>query len=223
MLRTIAVISTLLISTSAMAEAIKAPMPPVQTPSTPMGEKKFDGFVYEPKDSDLVFGKDNAPVVMVEYASLSCPHCAKFYKENFHELEKKYFEPGKVKLVYRDYPLNQPALEAAQMVHCAKKEMHSNYLKVLFSTQEKWAYDVNYHESLAGIAALGGMDRKTFDTCIANKDIQSAILLTYQEARGKFGVTSTPSIYINGTQLKGSHSLDSVVKALETELVKIGK
>jgi protein-disulfide isomerase len=138
-------------------------------------------------------------------------------------LQKQYIETGKVKLVYRNFPLNQPAMEAAQMVQCADKDTRPIYLKVLFTTQEKWAYDASFREALAGIAVLGGMERTKFDECIANKDIQSDVLLVYQEAREKFRATSTPALFLGDGIIKGNTSFATVSKALDEALAALPK
>lgn len=241
MIRLISALTAVLLSTSALAETAEAPK--VETPKAEAAKAdaaKTDAttgaqaaaskevvplkeFTYVPKDSDVVFGKEDAPVTLVEYASLSCPHCAAFYIDVFPELKRKYIDTGKVKLVYRNFPLNQPAMEAAQMLACADKESRATYIKVLFTTQPKWAYDVNYHESLAGIAVLGGMDRKKFDDCIANKDGQTNILLIYQEAKDTFKVSSTPTLFVGSEQIKGNHSVASVSKALDAALAAAAK
>lgn len=181
-------------------------------------EKLMEGYSYEPKDIDIVYGDDKATITVVEYASLSCPHCQAFYKDVFPLLQKNYIDTGKIKLVFRNFPLNQPAMDAGQMVLCADKESRATFMKVLFSTQEKWAYDVNYREAIAGIAALGGMERKKFDACMANKELQDKILLGYQEARTNFKVVSTPTIFIANDMLKGSHSYEMVSKAIDEAL-----
>lgn len=227
MIRTFAVALSLLVSTAALAEEAKtdaAAKPAAAAPTAaPAATVEAKTFVYEPKDTDVVYGSDNAPLTLVEYASLSCSHCSAFYREVFPELKTKYIDTGKVKLVYRNYPLNQPALEAAQMVQCADKDARPAYLKVLFNTQEKWAYDSTFRESLAGIAVLGGMDRKKFDECLKNNDIQAAILLVYQEARDAYKVTSTPSLFLGSQQIKGNHNFASVSKALDDALAAAPK
>lgn len=183
----------------------------------------LNAFKYEPKDSDVVYGKDDAPVTMVEYASYSCSHCGQFYKEVFPTLEKNYIETGKLRLVFRSFPLNQPALDAAQMVHCSDKAQRQSYVKVLFNTQEKWAYDVSYRESLAGIAVLGGMERSKFDACLADKEVQSAVLLVYQEAQTTFKVDATPTLFLGSEIIKGDHSLATVVRAVDKALAAAAK
>jgi protein-disulfide isomerase len=180
-------------------------------------------FAYVPKESDIVYGKDDAPLTIVEYASYSCSHCGAFYKDVFPLLQKEYIDTGKLKLVFRSFPLNQPALEAAQMVQCADKSNRATYVKVLFNTQEKWAYDANFRESLAGIAVLGGMERSKFDECIASKDVQNNVLVAYQEAQAQFKVDSTPTIFLNNEIIKGDHSIDIMRRALEKALLGTAK
>ncbi len=231
MIRTLATLSFLLASTTSVwaetaeKHADKAAEKPAEAAAKAEGKDAKSGeiatlgaFKYEPKDSDVVYGKDDAPLTLVEYASYSCSHCGQFYKEVFPTLQKDYIDTGKLRLVFRSFPLNQPALDASHMVYCAEPGQRQSYVKVLFNTQDKWAYDVSYREALAGIAVLGGMERSKFDACLANKDVQSAVLLVYQEAQAQFKVTATPTLYLNNEIIKGDHSLAAVTRAIDKAL-----
>ena len=175
----------------------------------------------------MVTGKADAPVTIVEYASLSCPHCADFYVHTLPELTKKYIDTGKVKLVYRDYPLNEPALKGAELVQCADPDRREAYVKVLFTTQLKWAYDAGYRDALSNIAVLGGMDRLQFEACMNNKAVEKIVLNVAKEAQDDYRVTSTPTFFINGElEYKGDHDVASLWRmvdnaALATEKKKI--
>lgn len=180
-------------------------------------------FEYVAKPSDLVMGEDKAPVTVVEYASLSCPHCAHFYSKVFVDIKKKYIDTGKVRFVYRNYPLNESALRAAQMVECADPERRHAFVKVLFATQDKWAFDIAFKDNLANIAALGGMDRKAFDACMSNKDVEATVLEVAKEAQDVYKISSTPTFFINGEQEKGDLGLESMSKSIDAALAKAGK
>jgi protein-disulfide isomerase len=205
---------------SAVSNAKPSPAIDALTPS-PAEEAK--PFVYIPKPSDVVYGKDNAPVVMVEYASLSCPHCAHFYTDALPDLTKKYIDTGKVKLVYRNYPLNDPALKAAELVQCAPADQRHTFIKVLFTTQQKWAYDNNYRDSLGNIAALGGIDRESFETCMRNKKLEKSIGAVEMEAENDYKIHSTPSFFINGALHNGPHDAPSLSKDIDAALAKAGQ
>lgn len=196
---------------------------PAASEKPPAEIAKLGEFKYEPKDSDIVYGSKDAPLTMVEYASFSCSHCSAFYRDVFPEIQKNYIDTGKLKMVFRSFPLNQPALDAAKMVSCADNSLRPTYVKVLFNTQDKWAYDVSFRESLAGIAVLGGMERKKFDECLASKEVENSVLLTYQEAQAQFKVTSTPTLFLGNEIVKGDHSFDTVRRALDKALAALPK
>jgi len=163
------------------------------------------------KKTDLVIGNKKAPVTIVEYASMSCTHCAAFHNNTFDEINKKYIETGKVKFVFRDFPLDEPALRGAMMARCAGKESVENFLKftkVMFSTQSNWAPKKNYLEILSNIGKLGGMKGEEFEACIADTKLENSILEGKFEAVNVLDVRSTPTFFINGIMHKGSRDLD---------------
>jgi len=203
--------------TAAPLSGAKPPSVPVadQTPPKP--------FVYAPKNTDVVTGKGDVPVTIVEYASLSCPHCSHFFLHVLPDITAKYIDAGKAKLVYRDFPLNDPALKAAELVQCADPSQRHAFVKVLFSTQMKWAYDSSYREALSNIAVLGGIDRLKFESCMNNKSIEKAILNVAKEASDDYHINSTPTFYINGTEYKGDRDTASMSKVIDAELAKAVK
>jgi protein-disulfide isomerase len=176
--------------------------------------------IYTPKDSDIVSGKDSAPVTIVEYASLSCPHCSHFFLKELPALTTKYIDTGKMRLVFRNYPLNDPALKAAELVQCAPADSRHAFIKVLFDTQLKWAYDANYRDALSNVAMLGGIDRLKFESCMNNKAIEKTIIAVAKEAADVYHVNSTPSFFINGTPYKGTYDSLTMGKAIDAAAAK---
>lgn len=167
------------------------------------------------KKDDIVMGSESAPVTIIEYASLSCTHCASFYTNSFDDLKKKYIDTGKVRFVYRDFPLNLPALHAAMMIQCAPKERAEKFIKVTFSTQNNWAPKKDYLEILSNISKLGGMTGKEFDTCIANKELEDKITQERFEASKVLDVRATPSFFINGIAYTGAHNLEGISAVID--------
>lgn len=166
------------------------------------------------RPDDIPLGKDDAPVTVIEYASLSCPHCAHFNKDVLPEIEKKYIETGKVKFIYREYPLNEPALKAALVARCAGKDKFHTFTKVLFSTQEKWAFNNNFREPLEKIALLGGMTKEAFAACMDDK-AQEKVILGIMKAAADAGINSTPSFIINGAVQPGARDLASMAAIID--------
>lgn len=172
-----------------------------------------------------VFGDKNAPVLFIEYASLSCPHCADFSREAFEKLKAEYIDSGKVKFVFRHFPLNQPALVAAMLTECqavdgidAADEKYFSTLKVLFKTQDTWAFDDKFSEKLSAIAQLEGMSADRFQKCISDKSLQEKILRERMEAGKSLQLRSTPSFFINGQISEGFVDYKSLKKVIDEKL-----
>src|SRR5256885_15632799 len=122
---------------------------------------------------DRILGNPDAPITIVEYASLTCPHCAHFANEVLPELKKKWIDTGKAKLVLRDYPLDEPALRAAMIARCAPPDRFYAYVDTLFAAQEKWVMAKDYRDALARLVKLGGMSREEFDNCLKNTTLET--------------------------------------------------
>lgn len=176
--------------------------------------------------SELYLGEKNAPVTIIEYASLSCPHCAAFYEKAYQKLYKKYIKTGKVKFVYRDFPLNQPALAGAVVAVCKSEEVEAenraesyyNFIKALFKNQDSWAFDENFIKKLESIALLDGMSKIKFDECIDDKKLQEKILKARLAAAKSLNLRSTPTFFINNTKIEGFIDYKTLKKAIEKQL-----
>jgi protein-disulfide isomerase len=175
-------------------------------------------FVYRAKTSDVVTGKADAPVTIVEYASLSCPHCSHFFINTLPQLATKYIDTGKAKLVFRSFPLNDPALKAAELVQCVPAESREAFVKVLFKEQMKWAYETNYRAALSTIAVMGGFDALKFEACMNDKEVEKTVLGVAKEAQDDYRVTSTPTFFVNGEMEKGMHDLATLGKMIDFNL-----
>lgn len=164
---------------------------------------------------ELYLGNKYAPVLMIEYASLSCPHCAHFHSDVLEKLLPKYIETGKLKYVFRDFPLNKQAFDAAKLTHCAPDDKYYGFVKALFKSQENWAFSKDYTEILKSIAKLGGIPAEAFEECMNNKEIEDKILDVQKEAVDILEVKSTPTIFINGHHYKGGNDYGKVAKFID--------
>ena len=185
-------------------------------------DSKLDTEVLKVHPTDIALGDHNALVTIVEYSSLSCPHCAHFHETVLPDLDKEFITPGKVRLVIRHFPLNAPALKAAEIVECAGQAGldRANFIKVLFDLQPKWAYDENYLKSLKQIALVGGLDSAGFDSCVADKLLETKILATRKEGEEKLHIDGTPAFFVNGVHLKGTPDLDNFRAAIKDAAAK---
>lgn len=155
-------------------------------------------------------GNPNAPIKVYEYFSLNCPHCAEFATHALPKVIDAYIKPGKVFYIFKDFPLNQDALMAAQVARSLPAKDYFPFISELFRTQFQWAYAPNlktkqdYADALFRYAALAGMDRKTFDAALNNAKLRAFILDELNSAEKKYNVNSTPTFIINGRKREGA-------------------
>ena len=159
------------------------------------------------QEGDMVLGDANAPVTLIEYSSLSCPHCARHHESVLPEIKKQYIDTGKVKLIMRDFPLNGPAMQAAMLAYCVSPLAYWSMVDQLFATQSAWVND-NSGPALAAIAATAGINDQDFQTCLANDAVRQKILTTREQADKVFGVRSTPTFVVNGIVIEGGKPFD---------------
>jgi len=157
---------------------------------------------------DIVVGSANAPNTIVEYASMTCPHCAQFQTEVFPQVKAKYIDTGKARYILREFPLDNLAAAAFMLARCSGNDRYYPMVDALFSTQESWAVPgVDAKDKLLQIARQAGMSKDEFDKCLTDKELFSKIVQVRQIANDKFQVDSTPTFFINGKRLKGDHQL----------------
>jgi protein-disulfide isomerase len=147
---------------------------------------------------DRIMGDPNAPVEIIEYSSLTCPHCQNFHLNVLPALKKKYIDTGKVKLIYRDFPFDRFGLMAAVLARCAPPNRYFQFLDVLFQNQERWSKDPNPGAALVRIGKLGGLSENDFQACMSNKQLVDGLIQMRLDANKRFDVTATPTFVING-------------------------
>jgi protein-disulfide isomerase len=166
---------------------------------------------------DRVLGHANAPITIVEYASMTCPHCAHFAGEVLPDLKKKWIDSGKVKLVLRDFPLDDEAVHASMIARCAPPDRFYAYVDTFFSNQEKWVTATDYQAALTRLAELGGMSKDEVAKCLADKTLENNVLASRLAAANQLNVNSTPTFFINGTKFTGAPTVaefDQVLSGL---------
>ena len=195
----------------ALAQAPKpaapAPAPAQPAPAAPANPLAVTA-------DDRVLGKADAPITIIEYGSLTCPHCAAFSVEEMPKLMEKWITPGKVKLVFRPFPRDQVDLHVETVVLCAAPDRFYPFVDTYFASQEQWIAASDYKTALGRIALLGGMSKSTFDSCYDNKAIQDKLLGSARTAREQLGVDSTPTFFINGKKFDGTPTVDGMEAVL---------
>lgn len=166
--------------------------------------------------ADRAMGDEKAPVTVEEYASLTCSHCAHFSKTTFDKFKEKYIDTGKVRYIYRDYPLNGPALEASMVARCLPAERYFQFVKFLFETQNEWAFGNDYREKLKKDASLLGLGNEAYDACVANNAIKDRLGEVMQKANKDHGIEATPTFIVNGREkLSGARDLPDFEKIID--------
>ena len=163
---------------------------------------------------DRILGNPEAPITIVEYASLTCPHCAHFANDVLPEIKKAWIDTGKAKLVLRDFPLDEPALRAAMIARCAPPDRYYAFADTFFAAQEKWVRSPDYREALARLVKLGGMGKEEFDTCLKNTELENKIVEGRLKATQELEVNSTPTFFVNGSKLAGAPTAEEFEKLL---------
>ena len=158
---------------------------------------------------DHVLGDPNAPVTMIEYASLTCPHCAHFNTQILPDVKKKWIDTGKVKLIYRDFPLDQVAAKAAQIAECAPKDRYFGVIDLIFAGQQSWATASDPIAALAKPLRIAGLGEAEIKECLANEAMSNAVVADLQTGQ-TLGVNSTPTLIINGQLYPGARSVEEL-------------
>ena len=160
-------------------------------------------------EKDFVIGNEDAKITIIEYASLSCSHCADFHVNTLETLKKEYIDTGKVKMVFRDYPFNYPALLGSMVLRCIPENYRYDYMNALFKLQTDWVNKKNKKtiQELYKIMQSGGMTKDQYDACIYNTELENEILKGVMEAQNQFNIKSTPSFIIDGKLIEGNKSI----------------
>ena len=172
-----------------------------------------------PPLGDRALGKDDAPVTIVEYASMTCPHCAHFHETTYPELKKRYIDTGKVRFIFREFPLDPLAAGASMLARCADKDKFYPLIETLFQQQRQWAVEKPIPQLMA-IAKQAGMSEQTFNACLSDQKMLDAMQAEQKRATDKFGVNSTPTLFINGKKQVGGVVDRGLAKAIDPLLPK---
>ncbi|MCO4318446.1 DsbA family protein [Phyllobacterium sp. 21LDTY02-6] len=159
---------------------------------------------------DMVMGKADAPVTIVEYASMTCPHCAHFSVTTLPTIKAKYIDTGKAKLILREFPFDPRAAAAFMLARCAPEERYYPLVEVLFKQQEQWAAAANAEEPLLQISKLAGFTQESFKACLTNQKLLDDVNAVRERGANDFGVDSTPTFFINGAKYSGALTVDQM-------------
>lgn len=177
---------------------------------------------------DMALGKADAPVTIVEYASMTCPHCANFDKTTFPALKSKYIDTGKVRFIFREFPLDELAVAVSMLVRCAATDKAGNavngdkaiaLIEVFFASQDKWATRTPI-PALQQITKQAGLTDKSFDECLKDQKLYNDILAMRERGSKEYKVESTPTIFVNGKMQRGETTIEELAKVIDPLLPK---
>ena len=184
---------------------VEAPQPAsnagaLETPN-PMGE--------------IVLGRADAPVTIVEYSSLTCPHCGAFHRDTLPKLKKQYIDSGQVKIYFRPFPFDPYATAGAMLAQCVAPAAQVNFLDVLFKRQMQWIQSEKPMDELQKLARQAGLSESDFVVCLKDESKLESIRQMQSAAAEELGVRSTPTFFINGEKLEGNRGLDEFDKRIK--------
>ena len=168
-----------------------------------------DHSVLEITDNDFYIGDIDAPITIIEYASMSCSHCADFHNDTLEDLKSEYIDTGKVKFVFRDFPFNYPALAGSMMLRCIPSEVKYDYMNALYKLQKSWVFrdQGKTRTELYKIMQSGGMQQDEFDSCLSDINLENDLLEGVMNAQREFNIRSTPTFIVNGILYSGNKNI----------------
>lgn len=169
----------------------------------------------EPTDlPDKAFGNADAPVTIVEYASVTCGFCLRFHTETWPALKQKYVDTGKVRFIMREFPLDALATAGFMLARCSGEQRWYPTLDLLYRTKETWAHSEKPMDGLLDAVRFAGFTKETFEACLRDEKLYKGITSTAQRATKEFGVNSTPTFFVNGEKHVGALTLEQFDKIL---------
>ena len=180
-------------------------------------------WTFEPHPLDKVLGDANAPVTLLDYSSLTCGHCADFHTKTLPKVMEKYVDTGKIRFVFRDFPIGELAMVAAVMPHCAGGEKYHGLLGLIFKGQTDWIRNKDPYGALLGVARFAGLSEENVQTCLKDKALLTGLTERASAAQKKYGFDSTPSFVLNGRKLIGNLPWEDFSKAIDDLLADAAK
>ncbi len=163
---------------------------------------------------ERVVGDENAPVTIIEYASMTCPHCRAFHKDVYPTIKEKYLDTGKAKLFFRSFPFDPSAAAATMLAECSG-DKYFNMVNILYDKQATWSRG-KVVEELFKISKLAGFTQESFNTCLKNQELLDNVLSIQKKAAEVYEVNATPTFFINGTKYSGNMSAEEMGKIIDS-------
>jgi protein-disulfide isomerase len=174
-----------------------------------------DGLLAAGPLGERALGDPAAKVTVVEYASMTCSHCAAFHEETFTPFKEKYVDTGKVRFIFREFPLDALATSAFMLARCVPEDRYFPVVDILFRQQQNWAFVDDPATALFNVVKQAGFTQESFRACLTNQQILDGVNSVKDRGSNEFGVASTPTFFINGKKMSGALSLEDMDKEIE--------
>jgi len=165
---------------------------------------------------DRAYGNPNAPVTIVEYVSLTCPHCRNYHAKVFPKVKRQYVDTGKVRYIIREFPIGRTAGNAAIVTRCVPESKYLPLVEAFLSRQREWVSQEVRPDAIYAVAKSSGMSRAAFDKCLANQSIIDGLTVVKERGR-KYGVIGTPTLFINGQRRQGTVTFEEVKALIQSQ------
>ena len=166
---------------------------------------------------DVIEGDPNAPVTIVEYASMTCGHCQAFHAETYPAIKEKYVETGQVRFILREFPFDPRAAAAFMLARCAPGDKRAEMIDAMFETQDAWARAENGQAALFDVARLAGFTEETFRACLTDQALTDKVFASFKRGE-ELGVSSTPTFFIDGKRYAGNMSVDAMSALIDAAI-----
>lgn len=201
---------------AALAGAFAFAAAPAQAEKTAAGKVSVEELMAPNALPDIVQGKADAPVTIVEYASMTCGHCAAFHHDVFPALKKDYIDTGKVKFILREFPLDPLATAAFMLARELGPDKRDAAVDLLFAQQKNWAFTEKPLDGLANVLKQAGLGQDKFEAILKDQELYKKVNDVRDRGSQKFGVNSTPTFFVNGDRYSGEMSVadfDKIIAA----------
>ncbi len=199
---------------TAMAQAQGANATPDATATAP-ATAPIDQLMAPGPLPDIVQGSPSATVTIIEYASMTCSHCAAFHEEIWPSLKAKYVDVGKAKFILREFPLDPLAAAGFMLARCVGPDKRNALIDQLFAQQKTWAFVDKPVEPLLALVKQAGMSQTDFETCLQDQKLYDSVNQTRDRAAQQFNIDSTPTFFVNGQRLIGEPTVAEFDKVLQ--------
>ncbi len=207
-----------LASTAIAAATVTLPLPALAQAPSPAGSVDMGRLLAEGPLEEQVKGAADAPITVVEYASMTCGHCANFHTDTWPTIKRDYVDTGKVRFIIREFPFDPRARAAFMLARCAPGGKYFEMVDVLFKQQGSWARVPDARPPLQNLAKLAGFTQESFEACLTNQKLLDDINAVQERGAAEFGVTATPTFFINGKKYSGALTVEQMSAIFETLL-----